>query len=266
MPEIESERRLNECGDLGLYRTGGRKLSEGNEVYFYGVQLSRRWNGPQHVTFVTELASHVCLKVHVPPFGVHAGYGEQIEPAHYAAAKHVLRYLAGTIGTRTHYGGHGVNAVLHGFSDSDWASCPEDRISISGYVWFYNGGPVSHSAKKQTTHVLSSTEAEYMALTATIQDGLWLKSFFGCVGIPLALPLQLFADNAGAIALSKEAANHIRTKHIDLRYHFIRRHIEEGTFEPVWLSTHKNVADIFTKSLPRPLFTHHRNGLSLISV
>jgi hypothetical protein len=119
--------------------------------------------------------------------------------------------------------------------------------------------------KKQTTQALSSTEAEYMALTSAIQDGLWLQSFFGCLTIPLELPLQLFADNAGAIALSKEAANHIRTKHIDLRYHFIHHHIEEKTFLPIWLSTHKNTADIFTKVLPRPAFTHHRSGLSLVS-
>lgn len=187
------------------------------------------------------------------------------EACHYAAAKHVLRYLAGTIGMRTHYGGAGINPVLHGFSDSDWASCPEDRVSVSGYVWFFNGGPVSHSAKKQSTHALSSTEAEYMALTGAIQDGLWLCSFFECIGISLKLPLQLYADNAGAIALSKEAANHIRTKHIDLRYHFIRRHIEEGTFLPIWLSTHKNTADVFTKILPHPIFVQHRSGLSLVS-
>jgi hypothetical protein len=79
-------------------------------------------------------------------------------------------------------------------------------------VWFFNGGPILHSSKKQLTHALSSTEAEYMALTATIQDSLWLASFFECL-IPLNLPLRLFANNAGAIALSEEAAIHIRTKH-----------------------------------------------------
>lgn len=186
------------------------------------------------------------------------------ESRHYAAAKHVLRFLAGTLGLRTHYGGVTAMPELHGFSDSDWASCPEDRISISGYVWFFNGGPVSHSSKKQLTHALSSTEAEYMVLTAAIQDGLWLTSFFECLKIPLTFLLRLFADNAGAIALSEEAANHIRTKHIDLRYHFIHAHIEEGTFKPEWLSTHKNVADIFTKCLPSPLFLRHQSGLSLL--
>lgn len=187
------------------------------------------------------------------------------EPRHHTAAKHVLRYLAGSLNIRVHYGGANVNADLHGYSDSDWASCPEDRISISGYVWFFNGGPISHSSKKQVTHALSSTEAEYMALTAAIQDGIWIKSFCNCLKIPLSLPIRLFADNAGAIALSKEAANHIRTKHIDLRYHFIRAHIDAGTFLPEWLSTHQNTADIFTKCLPRPLFVRHQVGLSLVS-
>jgi hypothetical protein len=105
-----------------------------------------------------------------------------------------------------------------------------------------------------------------MALTGAVQDGLWLRSFFGCIGIPLALPLWLFADNTGAIALSKEAANHIQMKHIDLRYHFIQHHIEEGMFLPIWLSTHKNIADIFTKTLPRQIFVVHCNGLSLENV
>lgn len=114
-------------------------------------------------------------------------------------------------------------------------------------------------------HALSSTEAEYMAITAAIQEGLWLTSFFKCIDLPLTLPLRLFADNAGAIALSKEGANHTRTKHIDLRYHFIRAHIEAGTFLPEWLSTHRNTADIFTKCLPRPLFIRHQSGLSLMS-
>lgn len=90
---------------------------------------------------------------------------------------------------RVHYRGAGINVNLHRFSDSDWVSCPEDRVLISGYVWFLNGGPISHLAKKQTTQALSSTEAEYMALTAAVQDGLWLKSLFACLNFPLPLLL-----------------------------------------------------------------------------
>jgi len=71
------------------------------------------------------------------------------KPCHYTAAKHVLRYLVGTIGMHVHYGGADMNPTLHGFSDSDWTSCPEDQVSVTGYVWFYNSGPISHSAKSK---------------------------------------------------------------------------------------------------------------------
>jgi hypothetical protein len=93
-------------------------------------------------------------------------------PQYYMAARHVLWYLAGTKHIHIHYGDPGINPELYSFSDSDWASCPEDRISILGYVWFPNRGPVLHSTKKQTMHALSSMEVEYMALTTAIQDGL----------------------------------------------------------------------------------------------
>jgi len=99
-----------------------------------------------------------------------AQHNSSPESCHYAAAKHILCFLAGTVSLCTHYGGVMAIPELHGFSNSDWASCPEDCILISGYAWFFNGGPVSHLSKKQITHVLSSTEAEYMAFTAAIQD------------------------------------------------------------------------------------------------
>jgi hypothetical protein len=138
-----------------------------------------------------------------------AQHNVSVEPQHYTTTKHVLCYLTGTIHMHVHYGGADINQELHGFSNSDWVSCSEDQISITRYVWFLNGGPILHSAKKQTTHALSSTKAEYMALMAAIQDRLWLQSLFGCLSFPLSLSLHLFSNNAGAIALSKEAANYI---------------------------------------------------------
>lgn len=84
---------------------------------------------------------------------------------HYAAAKRLLRYLSGTINIRMLYGGERIDEGLHAFCDADWASNPEDRLSISGYAWYYAGGLIAHTSKKQSTHALSSTEAEYMAMT-----------------------------------------------------------------------------------------------------
>jgi hypothetical protein len=185
--------------------------------------------------------------------------------AHFAAAKRLLRYLAGTLNLRMSYGGARVDEPLHAYCDADWASTPEDRLSISGYAWFYAGGIIAHASKKQSTHALSSTEAEYMAITHVIQEGLWLVSLFNEIHVPLPSPIVIHIDNTGAISLSKEAKNHIRSKHIDVRYHFIRGHVERGTFLPKWLPTHMNTADIFTKALPRPLFLKHSTGLQLVT-
>ena len=185
-------------------------------------------------------------------------------PSLFATAKRVLRYLASTVNYRLYYGGATRTGDLHGFSDADWATCPEDHISITGYCWFYHGGVISH-VSKQCTQVLSSTEAEYMAIAAAFQEGLWLCTFFHSLHIPLPLPIQLYINNAGAIALSKEASNNHHTKHIDIRFHFCRNHIESGTFSTEWLASSKNTADILTKALPHPLFSRHVSGLLLVS-
>lgn len=162
------------------------------------------------------------------------------------------------------YGGERADEGLHAYCDADWAGNPEDRLSILGYAWFYTGGIIAHASKKQSTQALSLTEAEYMAITHTIQDGLWLCSMFRELHITRPSPIVIHIDNTGTISLSKEAKNHIRSKHIDVRYHFIRRHIEHGTFLPRWLPSHRNTTDILTKSLPRPLFLKHVVGLQLV--
>ena len=186
-------------------------------------------------------------------------------PRLFAAAKHILQYLAGTVNYRLHYGGATRTSELHGYSDADWATCPEDRVSITGYCWFYHGGVISHVSKKQSTQALSSTEAEYMAIASALQEGLWLRTFFQLLNIPFPTPIRLYVDNAGAIAVSREASNNHRTKHIDIRFHFCHTHIESGIFSTDWLASVKNIADILTKALPRPLFSRHVSGLSLVS-
>jgi len=125
-------------------------------------------------------------------------------PRLYAAAKCILCYLAGTMNHRLHYGDPTRTSDLHGFSDADWASCPEDQISVTGYCWFFHGGVVSHISKKQTTQELSSTEAEYMAIAATFQEGLWLCSFFELLDIPVSTPIRLYVDNTGTVALLRK--------------------------------------------------------------
>lgn len=187
------------------------------------------------------------------------------EPRHFAAARRLIRYLKGTKSLRVHYGNPNVNHAPHAYSDSDWATCPADRVSVTGFVWFFYGGPVAHASKKQHTLALSSTEAEYMALAACVQEGLWLQSMLRSLRQTFSLPFIIHADNTGALSLSSNPLNHPRTKHIDVRYHFLREHVTKGEFSPSWIPTRQNVADLLTKPLARVSFQGHRTGLSLVS-
>lgn len=186
------------------------------------------------------------------------------EPRHFAAAKRVLRYLKGTRSYRLHYGGESQHLPLSGLSDADWAGDRKDRASISGFVWSLGGGPISWSAKKQNCIALSTTEAEYVALTRAVQEGIWLRQSLNQFQITCPSPLVLSTDNNGAKSLSVNDSNHGKAKHIDIRYHFIRSHIESGSFVIKHTPGVDNTADIFTKPLSRVIFQSHvaRLGLS----
>lgn len=194
--------------------------------------------------------------------------------AHWSALKHLLRYLRGTIDFKLTYGGlsgsdssrstsSALGSPLVGYSDSDWGSDPNDRRSISGYVFQLAGGAVSWQAKKQDTVALSSVEAEYMASTQATKEALWWRTFFEQIGMPFSGPTRIWSDNQGSIALIKNPQHHARTKHIDIRYHFIRQHVSDRSVEFVFKGTEFMAADIFTKSLPRH---SHQRMLQLLGV
>jgi hypothetical protein len=151
--------------------------------------------------------------------------------------------------------------LIEGFCDADWAS-QKHRHSISGFSFHYGVGAISWSSKKQGVVSLSSTEAEYVAQTHAAKKGIWLRSFVKEIrGEQGALTIS--CDNQGAIALAKDNKFHARTKHIDLRYHFIREAVEDGKIEVKYVPTDDNVSDIFTKPLPRPKFAKFVEMLGL---
>lgn len=173
---------------------------------------------------------------------------------HYAAAKRLLRYLSGTRSLRLHYGGVDKDRALAGFTDADWAGDKLTRTSVSGFVWFLAGGPISWSSKSQTCVATSSTESEYVALTCAIQEGLWLRTSLSQLHIPTPSSLVISTDNEGARSLSENDSSHSKAKHIDIRYHFIRSHVESGTVSVVHTPGVSNPADILTKPLSRGKF------------
>ncbi|OJT08525.1 Retrovirus-related Pol polyprotein from transposon TNT 1-94 [Trametes pubescens] len=175
---------------------------------------------------------------------------------HWEAVKRVLRYLKGTREHWLVYGG--VREGLRGFSDADWGSSTDHRHSISGYVYTIDGGAVLWSSKKQNVVALSSTEAEYIALTHASKEALWLRYLLADMLDPDVAkhPLALYGDNRSAIALAKDNVFHPRTKHIDIRFHFIREAVDDGKIALEHRRTEDMPADLFTKALPRPRIEH----------
>src|SRR5271163_5314223 len=191
--------------------------------------------------------------------------------AHLVAGKHVLRYIAGTLdlSLEFNFDGGAVPATVGGFirncavSDADWASDESDWRSISGYCFYFFNSLVSWSAVKQKTVSLSSTEAEYYSMTHAIKEALWIRLFLSLLSFPVPCPFPLLSDNQSACALAITSAITSRSKHINVRHHFIRDHIADGTFCTNWIPTSDIPADIFTKPLPYPLFIRPRASLGL---
>ena len=183
---------------------------------------------------------------------------------HWGAVQRIFRYLAGTKGLGVLYGSGGN---CKGYSDSDWAGS-QDRRSTSGYIYLLNNGAISWASRKQSVVALSSTEAEYMALTLAVKEVLWLKTLFGEIGAPhhAIEILTIYCDNQGAIALANNPGFHARSKHIDIRYHFIREHIngDTGTINLLYCPTGDMTADILTKGLPRGPHERHVAGMGLV--
>lgn len=165
------------------------------------------------------------------------------------AAKDVLRYLKGSIDYKLVFCSSSVEPRIIGFSDSDWAGS-HDRKSTSGYVFRTNNQSafVSWKTKKQSVVALSSCEAEYIAIAFATQEGLFLQKLFS-VMYGKKIEIVLNVDNQGAVALSKNKVSQQRSKHIDVKFHFIRDHVDSGNLCPVHVPTALNIADAFTKPL-----------------
>ncbi|GJV40544.1 hypothetical protein Tco_1418984 [Tanacetum coccineum] len=139
------------------------------------------------------------------------------------------------------------------YADADHAGCEDTRRSTSGSAQFLGDKLVSWSLKKQKCTAISSTEAEYIALSGCCAQILWMRSQLTDYGFQFN-NIPLYCDNKSAITLCCNNVQHSRTKHIDVRYHFIREQVENGIVELYFVWTEYQLADIFTKPLPRERF------------
>lgn len=179
---------------------------------------------------------------------------------HFQAVKRIMRYVKGTLSYGLSFS-HATAPTILGYSDADWARCIETRRSTYGYSIFLGGNLVSWSAKKQPTVSRSSCESEYRALANTAAEIIWITHLLRELHVlPSGRP-TLLCDNRSALFLSQNPISHKRAKHIDIDYHFVRELVLSGKLHTRYISTHQQLADIFTKSLPRPLFEEFRSKL-----
>lgn len=168
---------------------------------------------------------------------------------HWKAAKRILRYLKGTIDFSLNFQKEG-KMVITGFTDADWGSTELDRKSYTGYVFSLGNSVVSWESRKQRTVALSSTEAEYMAVSDSCREALFLQTFVReCLG--LNCEIKIFNDNQSAQKICKNTVCHSRTKHIDIRHHFVRDLISKKIIELCYVPTESMIADVLTKPLTK---------------
>ncbi|XP_057518521.1 secreted RxLR effector protein 161-like [Amaranthus tricolor] len=183
--------------------------------------------------------------------------------SHLTAVKRIFRYLYGTKDFGLWYPSCG-NFSLIGFSDADYAGYKVDRKSTSGSCQFLGNSLISWYSKKQNSVALSTAEAEYIAAGACCSQILWIAQQLRDLGIDFkGIPIR--CDNTSAICITKNPVQHSRTKHIEVRHHFIRDHVEKGNISLSFISTENQLADIFTKPLSADRFAYIRMELGMLN-
>jgi len=180
---------------------------------------------------------------------------------HLDKAMYIMRYLVGTQNYHVVYDGR-LNEGLIAHTDSDWAGNPIKRRSTTGFFASLASGIVCWQSCLQKTVALSSTEAKYMAMSDTCQQIVWIQSLFQELGYDLA-PTPICGDNQGSIFIGSNPVQEQRTKHIDIRYHYIRECIEDGKVSVYFVPGNENPADMFTKNLGAIDFLRFRKHLGI---
>jgi hypothetical protein len=189
---------------------------------------------------------------------------DQATIGHFKMLLRVIKFVVGTknknlkcLPTKCEDGVFEIEA----FCDSDYSGDTETRRSVTGYVIYVNGFAVGWKSKGQKNVTLSSTEAEYVAISEVCKEIAFVAQVMDFLKMEFTKPIKIHVDNVGAIYMANNKVTSQRTKHIDVRYHFVREFIEAGLVEIKFVRSENNDADLFTKNLDQVVFWRHASKL-----
>jgi hypothetical protein len=214
-----------------------------------------------------QLIGSLMYLIHTRPdicFAVSALSQFMSEPRHrhWIAAKHVLRYLRGSIAYGLRYTSSG-GVLLHGYADSDWAGSSVDRKSTSGYCFSLDSTMISWSSKKQGSIAQSTAEAEYIAASNASREAVWLRKLMSGLFQERLETIVIHCDNQSCLKLTENPVFHDRSKHIEMKYHFIRDMVQRRTIKLQYIRTDEQITDILTKPLSLGKFVYFRDKLGM---
>ncbi|XP_048501649.1 uncharacterized mitochondrial protein AtMg00810-like [Beta vulgaris subsp. vulgaris] len=208
----------------------------------------------QYLTFtrpdISYAVQQICLHMHAPTH------------EHMRALKRIIRYIQGTLSFGLQMWKSTISRIIS-YTDADWGGCPDTRRSTSGYCVFLGDNLISWSSKRQLTLSRSSAEAEYRGVANVVSDTCWLRNLLLELHCPVQKATLVYCDNVSAIYLSGNPVKHQRTKHIEMDIHFVREKVARGEVRVLHVPSRYQIADIFTKGLPRILFDDFRDSLSI---
>ena len=195
--------------------------------------------------------------------GLVARFIERHDTSHVNAVRRIIAYLKGTSNFGIRFVGFGADSPT-GYTDADYAGCHDSRQSTTGSIFVNHGGPIAWTSRRQTCVAQSTTEAEYVAASETAKEAVWIRRALPDMHEGQGGPIIIYCDNQSAIQLVHHSDQRPKTKHNDVRYHFIRLQQATGEIDMQYVNTNGQLADILTKALPGPRFSIIREALGIV--
>ncbi|XP_059067839.1 secreted RxLR effector protein 161-like [Cryptomeria japonica] len=248
---------MDDCHPVNTPMMTGCKLSKSNDSP--GVSQSEYRSIIGSLLYLTTSRPYLMQDVYMVSRFQYAP-----KQSHLNVVKRIFKYIQGTIGYGLWYPKNN-DFTLMAFTDVDWASCLDEKKSTSGGAFFLDDYLVAWHSKKQDSVSLSTTEAEYIATTSCCTQLLWMAQTLSDMGINVAKPIPILCDNTSAINLSKNLVMHSCTKHIAIKFHFLREKVLANEVFVQYVPTQAYVAYIFTKPLSKEVFEQLRSRLGVVS-